>query len=73
MIIGEMPKNSTEKVRVSIEEYKGYSFIDVRVLYEDDAGEWKPTKKGITVSPEKADNLIELIKSAKEAMMGKGV
>lgn len=62
MLIGEIQKNSTERIRVSIEEYKGYSFLDVRVYYEDDQGEWRPTKKGIAVPPDKVRDLIELLR-----------
>ncbi len=62
MLIGELAKNSTEKLRVAISEYKGYTFLDVRVYYEDDQGEFKPTKKGITLKKEDIDPLIKLLK-----------
>ncbi len=62
MLIGEIQKNTTEKIRVSKESYKGHDFIDVRVYYEDDNGEWRPTKKGIAISPDKVDELINLLK-----------
>lgn len=65
MLIGEIQKNSTEKIRVTISEYKGHEFIDVRVYFEDDNGEWKPTKKGIAISPDKIDEVISLLKKAK--------
>jgi hypothetical protein len=68
MLIGEIQKNSTEKIQVSTASYKGHNFIDVRVYYEDDNGEWRPTKKGITIAPEKVDDLVNLIKKAKEAI-----
>jgi len=45
MLIGEIQKNSTDKLRVSISEYKGFTFLDIRVYYEDDKGEYKPTKR----------------------------
>ena len=64
MLIGEIQKNSTEKIRVSIESYKGHEFIDVRVYYEDDTGEWRPTKKGIAIPTDKAEELLALIKKA---------
>lgn len=68
MLIGEIKKNSTEKIKVSTESYKGHDFIDVRVYYEDDTGEWRPTKKGIAITSKKIDDLINLIKKAKEAI-----
>jgi Transcriptional Coactivator p15 (PC4) len=49
-IIGEMEKGWNEKLIFSVTEYKGKSYANIRIYYEDDEGEWKPTKKGVTVS-----------------------
>ena len=64
MIIGEFQKNTAERVRLSFETYKGVKFVDVRAYYEDSAGEWKPTKKGIAIPPDKVESLIELLHAA---------
>ena len=61
MLIGEIAKNSIEKIMVSLSEYKGFTFVDIRVHYEDGTGEWKPTKKGVTITPDKIDELVELL------------
>jgi Transcriptional Coactivator p15 (PC4) len=45
-----LPKNAVEQIRIAPREYHGYVFIDIRVSFQDDAGAWKPTKKGVTVS-----------------------
>ncbi|MGD0883566.1 MAG: transcriptional coactivator p15/PC4 family protein [Thermodesulfovibrionales bacterium] len=66
MVIGEFQKNTSEIVRVSFEIYKGRNFLDVRAYFETDNGEWRPTKKGIAIAPDKIDNLIELLQSAKK-------
>jgi hypothetical protein len=62
-VIGEIQKNAMERIRVARKEYKGHEFIDVRVFYEE-GGEWKPTKKGITIAPERTNELIALLKKA---------
>ena len=49
-IIGEMEKGWNEKLIFSVSEFKGKKYANIRIYYEDDEGEWKPTKKGITVS-----------------------
>lgn len=64
MIIGEFQKNTAELVRVSWETYKGSCFLDLRAYYENKAGEWKPTKKGLAIPKDKIENLIELLRSA---------
>ncbi len=68
MIIGEIERGETEVMRVSTEEYKGRKYVDVRIYFENDAGEWKPTKKGITIQPEKVEEFLELIKKAGAAL-----
>ena len=49
-IVGEMEKGWNEKILFSVSEFKGKNYADIRVYYEDDEGEWKPTKKGVTVT-----------------------
>lgn len=66
MLIGEIQKNSTEKIRVTVSEHKGYKFLDVRVYYEDDSGEWRPTKKGITVSKDNIETLVNFLNEGKK-------
>ena len=55
-VIGEMEKGWNEKLIFSVSEFKGKQYANIRIYYEDDEGEWKPTKKGITISP---DTFIE--------------
>ena len=48
--IASMEKGPTEKIFFNLSEYKGKKYADIRIYYEDDEGEWKPTKKGITLT-----------------------
>jgi len=57
----DIQKNSREVIRVSASEYEGHDLIDLRVWYEDEMGEKKPTKKGIAFNPSKAKEVIEAI------------
>ena len=68
MIIGEIERGETEVLRVSMEEYKGRKYLDIRIYFENDAGEWKPTKKGVTVQTDRIDDFIELITKASKAV-----
>lgn len=49
-VITQFEKNATEVIRVSLTEYRGRKLIDVRVYYSDDEGQYRPTKKGVSVS-----------------------
>jgi hypothetical protein len=68
MIIGEIERGETEVIRVSTAEYKGRKYVDVRIYFADDEGEWKPTKKGVTIQPDKVEEFLDLIKKAGEAL-----
>ena len=62
-ILATIPRSATEHLQIAINEYKGKSYLDLRIFYTtDDGANWLPTKKGVTVSP---DNL-QLFKEAIE-------
>jgi len=68
-LITEIKKNSTEVYRIYEKEYEGYKFIDVRIYYMDrKTGDWKPTKKGISLMPNNVPDVIEGILKAMEQM-----
>jgi len=67
MIIGEIEKNALERIRVTLAEFKGHRFIDLRIFFED-KGEWKPTKKGITVNKDSINSLIKLLTKGKKRL-----
>jgi hypothetical protein len=68
MTVGDIERGETEVLRVSAEEYKGRKYLDIRIYFENDQGEWKPTKKGVTIPPDKVQEFIELVKKAGEAL-----
>ncbi len=49
-LIAQFEKNATEVVRVSLREFRGRKLVDVRVYYTDDEGEYRPTRKGISLA-----------------------
>lgn len=51
-------KNSRESIVVSETEYKGNKYVDVRVFYKDTDGSLKPTRKGVSLRPEKVAELV---------------
>ena len=58
----EIEKSDIARIRVSRSIYRGHEFIDVRTFVKDDAGEFIPTQKGITVPPEQLDTLIHALR-----------
>lgn len=70
MLIAEIQKNLKERIRVSIEEYRGHKFIDLRVYFEAENSEWKPTKKGIALNSDCFEAVIEALKKAARNLQG---
>ena len=56
--VKEIRKNSHEIIRIEEQEYQGHDLIDCRIYY-DDNGEWRPTKKGIKLSKNTAQEVVE--------------
>ena len=68
-LITQIKKNSSEVYRIYEKEYEGYKFIDVRIYYMDiETGEYKPTRKGISLMPNNVSEVIEGILKAMEQM-----
>ena len=66
-LIATIPRGSAEQLQISINEFKGKSYLDMRIFYTTDEGaSWLPTKKGVTCSPENIGVLKEAIEEAKK-------
>ena len=51
-------KNATQQIRINLNEYKDHQYIDIRTFYCFD-GEFKPSKKGVTLPPELYPELLQ--------------
>ena len=64
-ILTTVSRSDTERIQVSINEYRGKKYLDLRVYYTTDDGmNWNPTKKGVTFSPDKLNELKTAIEQA---------
>lgn len=55
-------KTDDTVICISRQEYQNYKFIDVRQYYKDSEGEFKPTKKGVTFSPDLLQDVLTALK-----------
>ena len=60
-------KNSRESIVVSESTHMGYDLVDVRVYYKDEAGELKPTRKGVSLHREQLDDVIKALSAIERA------
>ncbi len=69
-ILATIERTDTEQLQISVSEYKGKSYLNMRIFYTTDGGStWLPTKKGVTFSPEQLDLLEEAIQDARKEFM----
>lgn len=72
--IATIPKNATEEVRVSIDEYMNRDLVSVRVWCDPYSGDTRvPTKKGLSVAIGKLPQLIEALQQAESAAREAGL
>lgn len=58
-IISEITKDNDTVIRITVSEFKGQEYVDVRAYVKNQEGEFIPTKKGITVSKAMLPKLLE--------------
>ena len=67
-VLHEFKRNQEETLRISLSSFKGRTYIDIRMFYEDANGELQPTKKGVTITPELWDEFRAGVANAEEAL-----
>lgn len=69
-ILATIERTETEQLQISVSEYKGKSYFNLRIYYTTDEGAtWLPTKKGVTFAPDQLDVLSDAIEEAKQLFM----
>jgi hypothetical protein len=71
-IIGAVRKNAREDIAVALRTYKGYRFVDLRLMASKPDGGTTPTVKGVTLKPASLPALIGLLQRAHEAAVEAG-
>ncbi|MGF6663829.1 hypothetical protein QF000_005497 [Paraburkholderia atlantica] len=65
-------KNANERLRVDVKEYRGNTYIDIRVWYVTDDGDYRPSNKGVMFKPTLAAELLRGINLAVRSFDPKG-
>jgi len=66
VLVRAIDKGLGNRIHIRISRFKDRDYLDIRNYYEDGAGEWKPTRKGIAVPVEFYDELMESLTAAKD-------
>jgi len=65
VLVSAIDKSLGNRIHVRISRFKDRDYLDIRNYYEDDAGEWKPTRKGVSVPVEFYDDVMKALVAAK--------
>ncbi len=71
-VVDSFRRTPTEEVRATLRTYRGKRYMDVRIYYLDDAGEFRPTKKGVNLSVEFLPDLTAMIDKLAKAVAEDG-
>lgn len=69
-VVHSFPKNPLEEVRASLTTFKRKQYVDLRIYYKGDDGEYHPSKKGLTISLDLLPDLEEAVRKLKEESGG---
>jgi len=58
-VVLELERREGEKLILSKRTFKGQAYIDLRIFYKNDGGEWLPTKKGVSLRPEQVSDVAK--------------
>lgn len=64
----DIERNTSERLRVEVCEYKGRTYIDLRVWFLADQKEYKRSSKGVMLRPEQVPQIIQGLMLAAQAV-----
>lgn len=73
VIVGSIPKNQREEIRVTLSNFKGHDLVGARVWFKTKDGDPRPSQKGITVNVKVLPELIGLLEEAEKKAIELGV
>ncbi|WP_322095153.1 transcriptional coactivator p15/PC4 family protein [Paraburkholderia bannensis] len=66
-LIAEVQKNSRERLRVTVGEYKGHQYVGARLWFVGTDGQYRPSRSGFNLRPELVPELIQALGLAARA------
>lgn len=59
-----LPRGDREVLRLSLDRFKGFEYVSVRVWYQPEPGApWLPTRKGVTIKLHELPDVIQALAS----------
>lgn len=68
----DIRKSDSERLRITISEYRGRTFIDLRAWYVTESGEFKPGRVGVSLRPDQIAEVTQGLLLASRAIDPRG-
>ncbi len=65
-VLAEFARGEGQKVVVRRTRFRGKEYLDLRQFFQSEDGEWRPTKKGVSLPWELRSALIEVLQREPE-------
>jgi hypothetical protein len=62
-LIGAVSRQKREEIRVTVRNVGGTKWLDLRIYYESETGEMKPSQRGISLSPNEWKQLRQVLQT----------
>jgi|GEM_PF-3473554 len=66
-LIGEIQKNSRERLRVTVGQYKGHEYVGIRIWFVGPDGQYRSSRAGVTLKPSLMPQLMQALGVASRA------
>ncbi|WP_232443291.1 transcriptional coactivator p15/PC4 family protein [Burkholderia ubonensis] len=63
----DMRRSDSERLRVTVGEYRGRVLVDLRIWFAAEHGEWKPGRAGISLHPGQVVEVMQALRLAAQA------
>jgi len=63
----DLQKNARERLRITHSTFKGKLYIDLRVWFVDETGDYQPSRSGVSIRP---DHLAQVVQGLMLAARG---
>ncbi|KWU25850.1 hypothetical protein AS149_27595 [Burkholderia cenocepacia] len=71
-LVEEIQKNSRERLRITIDRFKGHEYIGIRIWFVGEDGQYRPSRSGVTLKPTLLPQLMQALHLAARAVDPKG-
>lgn len=63
--LATFPRTNATEARLTLSTFKGRQSVDLRLYFQNAAGEWLPSRKGCGIRPEELGDLLAALEVAR--------